>query len=188
MRLAIFYSYASRARPSQVLTLAGSWVLSAGQSRRFVILNKGGCCLGRTIQQGLGIATTRAQTASPGAPLMRLGLCPSALPDLNLRRQPNPLGRTWHSVLIEEEEQIVARRSNISIRRRDDVDRRGCSAGDGAANVSLVMVEGVSYRAGPHEHDLRDSPGGGRIYRKGRSVGDRRWRSGDRRTRLEKVR
>jgi hypothetical protein len=52
----------------------------------------------------------------------------------------------------------------------------------------LVMVEGVGYRAGPHEHDLRDSPGSGRVYRKGSPVRDRRWRAGDRRTRLEKVR
>src|SRR6266851_3250363 len=102
--------------------------------------------------------------------------------------RPHPLGRRWHSILIDEEDQIVAWRSYIPIRRRRCLDRGGCSAGDCTANVSLIMVEGVGYRAGPHEHDLRDSPGSGRIYRKGSPVGDRRWRAGDRRTRLEEVR
>lgn len=66
--------------------------------------------------------------------------------------------------MVDEEKQVVAGRGDVPIRRRSGVERGGCRAGDYTANVTLVLVEGVGYRARAHEHNLRDRAGRGRVH------------------------
>src|SRR5438132_3888966 len=96
--------------------------------------------------------------------------------------QPDPFCCGGRPVMVDKKKQVVTAWGDVPVWWRSGTDRGRCPAGNHAADIALILIEGVGHRPGAHEHDFRDRARRGCGNRECRPVSDCGWRASDRRT------
>ena len=99
-----------------------------------------------------------------------LGPCEPPLRKLPSRRDPNPSGDAGHPSCVHNEQQIVARRRDVTSWRRLYVYRRRTASGNFTPDNALGHVESVRRCAGADQYHLRNGCRAWCVYSEGCSM------------------